>query len=144
MNKAILMGRFTRDPEIRFSQTENASAVAKFTLAVDRRFKRPGDTQEADFISCVAFGKQAEFIGKYFHQGMKALIDGRIQTGSYINKENQKIYTTDLVIENIEFIESKGNGLNNNSKGSALDQNTPDGDGFMNIPDGIDEELPFS
>ncbi|NLK27645.1 MAG: single-stranded DNA-binding protein [Clostridiales bacterium] len=151
MNKAILMGRLTRDPEVRYSQGENSVAVARFTLAVDRRFKRANDTQDADFISCVTFGKTAEFVEKYFRQGMKMAAVGRIQTGSYTNKEGQKVYTTDVVLEEVEFAESKAassanseyrqNGYQNDFRpepSSAI------GDGFMNIPDGIDEELPFN
>ena len=150
MNKAILMGRLTRDPEVRYSQGENSTAVARFTLAVDRRFKRAGETQEADFIGCVAFGKQAEFVEKYFKQGMKMVIVGRIQTGSYTNKDGQKVYTTDVVAEEIEFAESKGNsGDSGYQQGGYQKEFRPEpssamGDGFMNIPDGIDEELPFN
>lgn len=138
MNKAILMGRLTRDPEVRYSQGENATAVARFTLAVDRRYRKAGDNAEADFISCVAFGKQVEFVEKYFKQGMKMVASGRIQTGSYTNKDGQKIYTTDVVLEDIEFAESKANNRSNPEASSASE------DGFMNIPDGIDEELPFN
>ncbi len=150
MNKAILMGRLTRDPEVRYSQGENSTAVARFTLAVDRRFKRAGDTQDADFIGCVAFGKQAEFVEKYFKQGMKMVAVGRIQTGSYTNKDGQKVYTTDVVAEEIEFAESKGNnGDSGFQQGGFQKEFRPEpssamGDGFMNIPDGIDEELPFN
>ena len=143
MNKVILMGRLTRDPEVRYSQGENATAVARFTLAVDRRFRR--DDASTDFIGCVAFGRNAEFIEKYFRQGTKALITGRIQTGSYTNRDGQKVYTTDVVVEDQEFAESK------NSQGESGFQSTSrpmpsaaSGDGFMNIPDGIDEELPFN
>ena len=150
MNKVILIGRLTRDPEVRYSQGENSTAIARFTLAVDRRFKRAGETSDADFIGCVAFGKQAEFVEKYFKQGMKMVAVGRIQTGSYTNKDGQKVYTTDVVAEEIEFAESK-----NNNPDSGFQQNgyhkefKPEpssamGDGFMNIPDGIDEELPFN
>lgn len=144
MNKVILMGRLTRDPEVRYSQGEKATAVARFTLAVDRRFKREGD-QNADFINCISFGKSAEFAEKYFHQGMKVTICGRIQTGSYTNKDGNKVYTTDVVIEEQEFAESK-KASENNSSGGGHRQDSPDpnGDGFMNIPDGIDEELPFN
>ena len=150
MNKAILMGRLTRDPEVRYSQGENSTAVARFTLAVDRRFKRPGENSEADFIGCVAFGKQAEFVEKYFKQGMKMVLAGRIQTGSYTNKDGQKVYTTDVVAEDIEFAESKGNGGGSDfQQGGSHRDFKPEpssamGDGFMNIPDGIDEELPFN
>lgn len=133
MNKAILMGRLTRDPEVRYSQGENTVAVARYTLAVERRFKKEGEQQTADFISCVAFGKSAEFAEKYFRQGMRVLICGRIQTGSYTNKEGRKIYTTDVVIEEQNFADAK--------------QNSPelitDSEKFINIPDEIDDELPF-
>lgn len=148
MNKVILMGRLTRDPEVRYSQGENATAVARYTLAVDRRFKRDGDAT-ADFISCVVFGRSAEFAEKYFHQGIKIAITGRIQTGSYTNKEGQKIYTTDVVVEEQEFAESKA-ASSENSAGYAPnapvrpEPSAAAEDGFMNIPDGIDEELPFN
>lgn len=149
MNKVILMGRLTRDPEVRYSQGENSSAVARFNLAVDRRFKREGDEQTADFISCVAFNKTAEFIEKFGHKGVKFVIEGRIQTGSYTNKDGQKVYTTDVVVESCEFAESKasasGNGGNGNAGGQSAPAPSPaSDDGFMNIPDGIDEELPFN
>ncbi|MDF2542571.1 MAG: hypothetical protein K0S47_2289 [Herbinix sp.] len=150
MNKVILIGRLTRDPEVRYSQGENSTAIARFTLAVDRRFRRAGETQEADFIGCVAFGKQAEFVEKYFKQGMKMVAVGRIQTGSYTNKDGQKVYTTDVVAEEIEFAESKGSqgdsGFQNNGfhRESRPEPSAAMGDGFMNIPDGIDEELPFN
>lgn len=150
MNKVILMGRLTRDPEVRYSQGENSTAIARFTLAVDRRFKRAGETSDADFISCVAFGKQAEFVEKYFKQGMKMVAVGRIQTGSYTNKDGQKVYTTDVVAEEIEFAESKGNNPDSGSQQNGYhkefkpEPSSAMGDGFMNIPDGIDEELPFN
>ena len=143
MNKAMLIGRLTRDPEVRYSQGESSTAIARFTLAVDRRFRRAGDTQEADFIGCVAFGKQAEFIEKFFHQGMKMVAVGRIQTGSYTNKDGQKVYTTDVVVEEVEFAESKGNGGSGNVSASHPEPSAA-GDGFMNIPDGIDSDLPFN
>jgi single-strand DNA-binding protein len=140
MNKALLVGRFTRDPEVRY--TEGGTSIARFTIAVDRRFKQEGG-QSADFISCVAFGKTAEFVEKYFKQGMKIGIEGRIQTGSFTNKDGVKVYTTDVVAENVEFVESKSSGGGHADYGP---QYTPSvaGDGFMNIPDGIDEELPFN
>lgn len=143
MNKVILMGRLTRDPEVRYSQGgENSLAIARYTLAVDRRFKRNGDDQTADFIGCVAFGRNAEFAEKYFRQGLKVVVTGRIQTGSYTNKDGQKVYTTDVVVEDQEFAESKATSQQNQQKPSGP---APDNsDGFMNIPDGIDEELPFS
>lgn len=143
MNKVILMGRLTRDPEVRYSQGgENSLAIARYTLAVDRRFKRNSDDQTADFIGCVAFGRNAEFAEKYFRQGLKVVVTGRIQTGSYTNKDGQKVYTTDVVVEEQEFAESKATSQQNQQKPSGP---APDNsDGFMNIPDGIDEELPFS
>ena len=147
MNKVILMGRLTRDPEVRYSNGEKATAVARFTLAVDRRFKRDGD-QNADFISCVAFGKSAEFIEKYFRQGMRVTICGHIQTGSYTNRDGQKVYTTDVVVEEQEFAESRAESEANRGSyqqsAPAPAPSAPAGDGFMNIPDGIDEELPFN
>ena len=152
MNKVILMGRLTRDPEVRYSQGENSTAVARYTLAVDRRFTRRdgGDNQQtADFIQCVAFGRSGEFAEKYFRKGLKVLVTGRIQTGSYTNQEGQKIYTTDVVVEDQEFAESKAasdNYQQNNGSFAPADRPSPSaavGDGFMNIPDGIDEELPF-
>mgnify|MGYP000799992182 CR=1 FL=1 len=144
MNKVILMGRLTRDPEVRYSQGEQATAIARYTLAVDRRFKRDGD-QTADFIGCVAFGKLGEFAEKYLRKGTKVVVTGRIQTGSYTNKDGQKVYTTDVIIEEQEFAESKS--ASDNAGGFApADRPSPSsaGDGFMNIPDGIDEELPFN
>ena len=150
MNKVILMGRLTRDPEVRYSAGENSLAIARYTLAVDRRFKRDGEAT-ADFISCVVFGKQAEFAEKYFRQGMRVTICGRIQTGSYTNKDGNKVYTTDVVVEEQEFAESKAASDANRSSmgGSYQTPSAPNpmgaaGDGFMNIPDGIDEELPFN
>lgn len=155
MNKVILMGRLTRDPEIRYSQGEQSTAIARYTLAVDRRFgKNNGqDQQTADFIGCVAFGRSAEFAEKYLRKGLKLVVTGRIQTGSYTNREGQKVYTTDVVVEDQEFAESKsasaGAGTDHNYGGGGFapaDRPSPSaaGDGFMNIPDGIDEELPFN
>lgn len=145
MNKVVLMGRLTRDPEIRYSQGESSTAVARYTLAVDRRFKRQGDEQSADFISCVSFGKTAEFIERYLKQGTKIAGCGRIQTGSYTNKEGQRVYTTDVVLEEVEFAESKNAAANNDFQPAPIPQPSQAvGDGFMNIPDGIDEELPFN
>ena len=148
MNKVILMGRLTRDPEVRYSQGENATAVARYTLAVDRRFNRNGDENTADFINCVAFGRAGEFAEKYFRKGIKIAITGRIQTGSYTNKDGVKVYTTDIVVEDQEFAESKnaaaanGGGYRQESRpapSAAID------DGFMNIPDGVEDEgLPFN
>mgnify|MGYP002672060113 FL=1 len=142
MNKVVLMGRLTRDAEIRYSQGENSTAISRFNLAVDRRFKRDGDEQTADFISCVAFGRVAEFMEKFGHKGTKFVLEGRIQTGSYTNKDGQRVYTTDVVVENIEFAESKSNSGNSDN----APQPAPAGaDGFMNLPEGIDDEdLPFN
>lgn len=140
MNKAILIGRLTRDAEVRYSQGAEQKAVARFTLAVDRRFQREGETA-ADFIGCVAFGKTGEFFEKYGKKGTKFAIEGHIQTGSYTNREGQKVYTTDVVVENVEFAESKASGSSAQQKPAY---GPADADGFMNIPDGIDEELPFN
>ena len=150
MNKVVLMGRLTRNPEVRYSQGQNGeqNAIARYTLAVDRRFKREGDEQNADFISCVAFGKQGEFAEKYLKQGTKVAISGRLQTGFYTNKEGQKVYTTDVVVEEQEFAESK-NASGGNSGGNAAPAGNPPAqesapnDGFMNIPAGIENDLPF-
>ena len=144
MNKVILMGRLTRDPEVRYGGANN-TAVARYTLAVDRRFKRDGD-ETADFISCVSFGKAAEFTEKYLRQGVKLAVTGRIQTGSYTNKDGVRVYTTDVVVEEQEFAESKAASASNSGyQASPSPSPSADiGDGFMNIPDGIDEELPFS
>ena len=141
MNKVILMGRLTRDPDVRVSNTADRQiTVARYTLAVDRRAKRDGNDQTADFISCVAFDRAAEFAEKYLHQGTKVLVTGRIQTGSYTNKEGHKVYTTDVVVEDQEFCESKGQGIVEKPS-----PNTSAGDGFMNLPDGMDDEgLPFN
>ena len=144
MNKVILMGRLTRDPEVRYSAGDNAMAIARFSLAVDRRRRANGgaDEQTADFINCVSFGRQAEFAEKYLRKGTKLVVTGRIQTGSYTNKDGVRVYTTDVVVEEQEFAESKGNSDNSGFTASApMPQSA--GDGFMNIPDGIDEELPF-
>jgi len=146
MNKVILMGRLTRDPEVRYSQGESASAVARYTLAVDRRFRRDGEAT-ADFINCVAFGRAAEFAERYLRQGTKIAVTGRIQTGSYTNKDGVKVYTTDVIVEEQEFAESKNAGAPVNEGFQPSPAPAPSasiGDGFMNIPDGIDEELPFS
>lgn len=157
------MGRLTRDPDVRYSQGDNSMAIARYTLAVDRRRGRNasqnGDQQTADFISCVAFGKSAEFAEKYFHKGIKICIRGRIQTGSYTNKDGVKVYTTEVVAEDQEFAESKNAQTSgpdyssypdsDRSQGSAPAKKEDNGgsgavDGFMNIPEGIDEELPFN
>ncbi len=151
MNKVILMGRLTRDPDVRYSAGENALAIARYTLAVDRRFKRDGEAT-ADFINCVVFGRSAEFAEKYFHQGIRIVVSGRIQTGSYTNRDGVKVYTTEVVVEDQEFAESKAASdayvpQQRPRQNAAPAMPTPESasvDGFMNIPDGIDEELPFS
>ena len=143
MNKVILMGRLTRDPEVRYSAGENSIAIARYTLAVDRRFKKEGEAT-ADFISCVAFSKQAEFAERYFRQGIRIIVSGRIQTGSYTNRNGIKIYTTDVVIEEQNFAESKSHTENGEKTQSNAPLMPEDANGFMNIPEGIDEELPFS
>ena len=148
MNKVILMGRLTRDPEVRYSQGENASAVARYSLAVDRRFKRDGEPT-ADFINCVAFGRQAEFAERYLRKGTKMVVCGRLQTGSYTNRDGVKVNTVDIVVEEQDFAESKAASsapVSNNSyqASPAPAPSANIGDGFMNIPDGIDEELPFN
>lgn len=137
MNSVQLVGRFTRDPEVRY--TDGGSTIARFSLAVDRRYKSENGPT-ADFLNCVAFGRTAEFIEKYFRKGMRMGCQGRIQTGSYTNNDGQKVYTTDVVVESCEFVESKASQQpeeNNNGFGPA------DENGFMNIPDDIDEEIPF-
>ena len=154
MNKVILMGRLTRDPEVRYSQGERQMAIARYTLAVDRRGRNAtAGEQTADFLPCIAFDKAAEFAEKYFHQGTKLIVTGRIQTGSYTNKDGQKVYTTDIIVEEQEFAESKNAGgsnggysapQHNNPAPSANTSDLGSADGFMNIPDGIDEELPFN
>ena len=153
MNKVMLMGRLTREPDIRYSQGENAMAIARYTLAVDRRFSRSGNggnDQSADFISCVAFGRSAEFAEKYLHQGTKIVVTGRIQTGSYTNRDGQKVYTTDVVVEDQEFAESKSVAAQNGGGSSYRQESRPQpssavDDGFMNIPDGVEDEgLPFN
>ena len=145
MNRVILMGRLTRDPEVRYTQGERSMAVARYTLAVDRRGARKsqdGNEQTADFINIVAFDRAGEFAEKYFRQGMRVLVSGRIQTGSYTNKEGQRVYTTDIIADDQEFADSK-----NASAGGkkAPEMGKPIGDGFMSIPDGVeDERLPFN
>ena len=163
MNKVILMGRLTRDPEVRYSQGASQTAVARFSVAVDRRFKREGEP-DADFFNCTAFGKQAEFVERYLHKGIKIVLSGRVQNDNYTNKDGQMVYSGRIMVDEIEFAESKnasaGNGYggnaggyNNNgggfnNGGFQSGGNTPAAsgaaDGFMNIPDGIDEELPFN
>ena len=148
MNKVILCGRLTRDPEVRYSQGENPTAIAIDTLAVDRRFNRNNDDQSADFIGCVAFGRAGEFAEKYFRKGTKIAVTGRIQTGSYTNKDGVRVYTTDVVVEEQEFAESKNSSAGAEGGYTGGSSRAPEpsgaGDGFMNIPDGIDEELPFN
>lgn len=153
MNKVLLIGRLTRDPEVRYTQGQQATSIARYTLAVDRRYKKEGDQQTADFISCVAFGKLGEFAEKYLRKGIKICVTGRIQTGSYTNRDGQKVYTTEVVVEEQEFVESKaaagnasaGNSSNaaSSSKPSPAPSPAPE-DTFMNIPDDLDEELPFN
>lgn len=153
MNKVILMGRLTRDPEVRYSQGERSMAIARYTLAVDRRgSKSNGGQQTADFINCIAFDKRGEFAEKYFRKGQRVLVSGRIQTGSYTNRDGQKVYTTDVVVEDQEFADSKNGGDNGGGNGgngggtAAAPTPSPVGDGFMNIPDGLSEldGLPFN
>lgn len=144
MNKVILMGRLTRDPEVRYSQSNEPMAIARFSLAVDRRGSRNGDGQAADFISCVAFGKQGEFVEKYLRKGTKIALTGRIQTGSYTNKDGVKVYTTDIVADEMEFAESKNSSSNQDSDMHTQGRMNQSSDGFMDIPDGLDEELPFN
>lgn len=134
MNKTILMGRLTKDPEVKYTSASEPMAIARYTLAVDRRFKKDGE-QTADFIQCVAFGKAGEFAEKYFHKGTKVVVEGRIQTGSY-EKDGHRVYTTDVVVEQQEFAESKSSNGGNATP-------SPSNDGFMDIPDGLDAELPF-
>ena len=142
MNKVILMGRLTKDPDIRYSQGEKSTAVARFSLAVDRKFKQEGQPT-ADFINCLAFGKRAEFIEKYCRKGTKLVVEGSWQTGSYTNKDGNKVYTNECLIENCEFAESKA-AAQNSQPAEGPSPNSAAGDGFMNILSGIDEELPFN
>ncbi len=155
MNKVILMGRLTRDPEVRYSQGASQTAVARFSIAVERRFKRDGEP-DADFFNCTAFGKNAEFIERYLHKGTKIVLSGRIQNDNYTNKDGQMVYSVRVMVDEVEFAESKnaaaqneggfqgGYGNNGGFGGSAAPAASGAGDGFMNIPDGIDEELPFN
>ena len=151
MNRVILMGRLTRDPEVRYSQGERSMAIARYTLAVDRRGQdSSAEQQTADFINCVAFDRAAEFAEKYFRQGMRVLVSGRIQTGSYVNKEGQKVYTTEVILDDQEFADSKGAASEMGGYAQAAPSQRPAptsaiGDGFMNIPDGVEDEgLPFN
>ena len=153
MNKVILMGRLTRDPGVRYSQGASQTAVARFSIAVDRRFKREGEP-DADFFNCTAFGKQAEFIERYLRKGVKVVVCGRIQNDNYTNKEGQMVYSVRVMVDEIEFAESKNasagngdggyNGGGYMGGGNSAPAPSGAGDGFMNIPDGIDEELPFN
>ena len=147
MNRVILMGRLTRDPEVRYSQGERSMAIARYTLAVDRRGRRgqEGSDQTADFINCVAFDRAGEFAEKYFRQGLRVLVSGRIQTGSYTNKEGQKVHTTDVIAEDQEFADGKSSAGGNSSGQQGSGPSDAIGDGFMNIPDGVEDEgLPFN
>ena len=155
MNKVILMGRLTRDPEVRYSQGASQTTVARFSIAVDRRFKREGEP-DADFFNCTSFGKQAEFVERYLHKGTKVVLCGRVQNDNYTNKDGQMVYSVRIMVDEIEFAESKSasggndggynNGFGGGFGGGNSNVSTPSGagDGFMNIPDGIDEELPFN
>ena len=148
MNKVILMGRLTRDPEIRYSQGDSQLAIGKFSIAVDRKFKKQGDTVTADFFNCTAFGKQGEFVEKYLKQGTKVVVTGRIQNDNYTNKEGQKVYSVQIMVEEIEFAESKSAAASNagsfqNMPMSNTEPMAPE-EGFMNIPDGIESTLPFN
>lgn len=146
MNRVILIGRLTRDPDVRYSQGAEPLAIARYTLAVDRRGKRDTNSdQSADFISCVAFGRNGEFAEKYLKQGTKIAVTGRIQTGSYTNKDGNKVYTTDVVVEDHEFVESKGSS-DGGASYQAADRPEPSNasaEGFMSIPEGIENDLPF-
>lgn len=147
MNKVILMGRLTRDPEVRYGGANN-TAVARFSIAVDRRFKRDGDP-DADFFNCVSFGKQGEFVEKYLRKGTKVVLDGEIRNNNYTNRDGQMVYSVEIVTNSVEFAESKSAAANNNSGFMPMPNNNPApsapaADGFMNIPDGIEEELPFN
>lgn len=147
MNRVILMGRLTRDPEVRYSQGERTMAIARYTLAVDRRGRKNQDSNEptVDFINCVSFDKTGEFAEKYFHQGMRVLVTGRIQTGSYINKDGVKIYTFEVIVDEQEFADSKNMSAGGNQAVSRQEPASAIGDGFMNIPDGLDDpDLPFN
>ena len=143
MNKVILMGRVTKDPDVKYSQGSTPLAVARFSLAVDRKFKKEGDAA-ADFIPCITFGKTAEFVEKHVIKGTKLAVTGRIQTGSYTNKDGQKVYTTDVMVEELEFAESKKTAESNGHNTNNTQKSAGNTDGFMNIPDGIDEQLPFN
>lgn len=150
MNKVILMGRLTRDAEIRYAQEDNSPAIARFSLAVDRHYGNTAKSQTADFINCLAFGKRAEFFERFGKKGIKFIIEGKVQTGSYTNKDGQKVYTTDVVVENAEFVESKstasGNAKSESTASGSAGRPAPSqaaGDVFMNIPDETNEFIPF-
>lgn len=147
MNKVILMGRLTRDPEVRYSQGASSTAIGRFSIAVDRRFKREGEP-DADFFNCTSFGKQAEFVERFLKRGTKVVVVGRIQNDNYTNKEGQKVFSTQIMVEEIEFAESKnsasGNGSDDGFVPSRPAPSAAANDGFMNIPDGLNEELPFN
>lgn len=142
MNKVCLSGRLTKDPEVKYSQGENATAIARFTLAVDRRVKKENDN--ADFITCVTFGKPAEFVEKYFTKGMKMNAVGRITTGSFTNKEGVKVYTTDVTVEEVEFAESKSHVDNTTQQTTSTQISNAVDNGFIPLPDGTEDELPFN
>ena len=152
MNKVILMGNLTRDPEIRYSQNENSLAIARFSIAVNRRFSRQGDT-DTDFFNCTAFGKQAEFVEKYFKQGSRMLLTGRVQNDNYTNRNGEKVYSVQIIAEEIEFAERKstvdanaaarGNYGGGGMASGAPEPNAAANDDFMNLPDGVEEGLPF-
>lgn len=145
MNKWIGMGRLVRDPEVKYGGENNSMAIARFSIAVDRRGRKNADSNEptADFINCVAFSKTAEFVEKYCTKGTKLVVEGHIQTGSYTNKEGNKVYTTDIMVDNIEFAESKAAASGSGSSGTPKTAGSGN-DGFMNVPDGSDEALPFN
>lgn len=148
MNKVILMGNLTRDPEIRYTQSENSLAIARFSVAVNRRFARQGDT-DTDFFNCTAFGRQAEFVEKYFKQGSRILLSGRVQNDNYTNKNGEKVYSVQIIAEEVEFAERKSTADANAAAsrgnfGGAPEPNAAANDDFMNIPDGIEDGLPFN
>lgn len=145
MNNVQLVGRLARDPEVRYSQGAKATAVARYTLAISRPFKNANGEQEADFINCVAFGAAGEFAEKYFRKGMMVGVTGRIQTGSYDDKDGKKVYTTDVIVATQEFCEKKSDSAGSgNAAGKQKAKPAAKDDGFMNIPDGVDDELPFN
>lgn len=142
MNKVILMGRLTRDPEVRYSQNDNSMAIARFSLAVDRKIKQDNQPT-ADFFNCTAFGKQAEFVERYLKKGSKMLVTGRVQNDNYTNRNGEKVYSVQIMVEEMEFAESKSSEQNNsNNNQAAVPRSDVDADGFMKIPEGF-EEIPF-